>query len=120
DRISFHGGDFYDTDIPSADVVIFGNVLHDCPVEARKSLIAQAASRVPVGGTVIVYDPMVNDDRTSTDTLLLSLTMMLQSPAGNEYTPTECRSWMEEAGLTIEDTFELPGHATAVIGRKTA
>ncbi|MCP3760766.1 acetylserotonin O-methyltransferase, partial [Streptomyces sp. TBY4] len=26
DRISFHGGDFYDTDIPSADVVIFGNV----------------------------------------------------------------------------------------------
>ncbi|MFD7405450.1 methyltransferase [Streptomyces sp. NPDC059866] len=120
DRVGFHGGDFYVNDIPSADVVVFGNVLHDCPVEARKSLIAQAAERVPAGGAVIVYDPMIDDARTDADTLLMSLTMMLQSPAGNEYTAAECRSWMEEAGLDVESVFRLPAHATAVVGRKRA
>lgn len=120
DRISFHGGDFYDDPIPGADVVIFGNVLHDTPVATRKGLIAQAAARIPVGGAVIVYDPMVDDDRRDADTLLMSLTMMMQSPAGNEYTPAECRSWMEEAGLEIEEVLRLPAHATAVVGRKRA
>ncbi|MFC4499204.1 MULTISPECIES: methyltransferase [Streptomyces] len=120
DRIAFHGGDFYVNEIPGADVVIFGNVLHDTPVATRQNLIAQAYARIPVGGAVIVYDPMIDDERRVADNLLLSLTMMLQSPAGNEYTPSECRGWMEEAGLEIEDVFSLPAHVTAVVGRKTA
>ena len=118
ERMAFHGGDFYADPIPGADVVIFGNVLHDTPVGTRRDLIAQAAAAVPAGGAVIVYDPMIDDDRRDADTLLLSLTMMLQSPAGNEYTPAECRGWMEEAGLAVESVFRLPAHATAVVGRK--
>jgi 8-O-methyltransferase len=120
ERIGFHGGDFYVDAIPGADVVVFGNVLHDCPVDTRRGLIAQAYEKIPAGGAVIVYDPMVDDERREADNLLLSLTMMLQSPAGNEYTPAECRSWMEEAGFVIEAVFQLPSHATAVVGRKAA
>ncbi|WP_320783999.1 methyltransferase [Streptomyces sp. CRN 30] len=120
DRMTFHGGDFYHDEIPGADVVIFGNVLHDTPVATRKGLIAQAAARVPAGGAVIVYDPMIDDDRRDADTLLMSLTMMMQSPAGNEYTPAECRGWMEEAGLEVEEVLRLPAHGTAVVGRKRA
>ncbi|MFJ9131362.1 methyltransferase [Streptomyces sp. NPDC102340] len=120
DRISFHGGNFYQDKIPGADVVIFGNVLHDTPVATRKDLIAQAAAHIPVGGAVIVYDPMIDDDRRDTDTLLMSLTMMMQSPAGNEYTPAQCRAWMAEAGLEVEQVLQLPAHATAVVGRKRA
>ncbi|MFE4368973.1 methyltransferase [Streptomyces sp. NPDC056835] len=120
DRISFHGGDFYKDKIPGADVVIFGNVLHDTPVATRKDLIAQAAANIPAGGAVIVYDPMIDDDRRDADTLLMSLTMMMQSPAGNEYTPAQCRGWMEEAGLEVEQVLRLPAHATAVVGRKRA
>ncbi|MGP2439222.1 methyltransferase [Streptomyces sp. JW3] len=120
DRMSFHGGDFYVDPIPGADVVIFGNVLHDTPVATREGLIAQAAAHLPAGGAVIVYDPMIDDDRRDADTLLMSLTMMMQSPAGNEYTAAECRSWMTAAGLEVEQVLHLPAHATAVVGRKRA
>ncbi|KJY34224.1 methyltransferase [Streptomyces sp. NRRL S-495] len=120
DRIAFHGGDFYVDRLPTAEVVVFGNVLHDCPVDVRRGLIAQAAAGVGPGGAVIVYDPMIDDARSEIDTLLLSLTMMLQSPAGNEYTPSECAGWMREAGLEVESVFDLPAHATAVVGRRPA
>ncbi|WP_225849160.1 acetylserotonin O-methyltransferase [Streptomyces sp. HPF1205] len=120
DRLAFHGGDFHVDALPAADVLIFGNVLHDLPVGARRGLIARAARRVPPGGTVLVYDPMLDDDRTAIDNLVLSLVMMMQSPAGNEYPPAQCRSWMEEAGLRVEDVFALPAHATAVVGRRPA
>lgn len=120
DRLAFHGGDFNVDALPAADVLIFGNVLHDLPVGTRRGLIAQAARRVPPGGTVLVYDPMLDDDRTAIDNLLLSLVMMVQSPAGNEYPPAECRAWMEEAGLRVEEVLALPAHATAVVGRRPA
>ncbi|HEY5836866.1 methyltransferase [Streptomyces sp.] len=120
DRMTFHGGDFFVDRIPGADVVIFGNVLHDCPVEIRRDLIAQAAEAIPPGGAVVVYDPMIDDERRVVDNLLLSLIMMVQSPAGNEYTPADCRGWMEEAGLQVEEVLKLPAHATAVVGRKPA
>lgn len=118
DRMTFHGGDFNVDDLPEADVLVFGNVLHDLPVGTRRGLIAQAARRVPPGGAVLVYDPMLDDDRRVIDNLLLSLVMMVQSPAGNEYPPAECRTWMEEAGLRVEEVFALPAHATAVVGRR--
>lgn len=118
ERITFHGGDFDVDEIPAADLVLFGNVLHDCPVGTRQRLIAQAAGKIPPGGAVLVYDPMIDDDRRIVDNLLLSLIMMVQSPAGNEYTSTDCRGWMTAAGLEVEEVFRLPAHATAVLGRK--
>jgi 8-O-methyltransferase len=119
-RLAFHGGDFDVDDLPAADVLIFGNVLHDLPVGSRRALIAQAARRVPPGGAVVVYDPMLDDERRIVDNLLLSLAMRVQSPAGNEYRPAECRAWMREAGLEVEEVFPLPAHATAVVGRRPA
>jgi SAM-dependent methyltransferase len=120
DRLTFHGGDFDVDDIPGADVVVFGNVLHDLPVASRRALIAQAARRVPPGGAVLVYDPMLDDERQVVDNLVLSLIMSVQSPGGNEYTPAECRGWMEDAGLRVDGVFALPAHATAVVGRRPA
>lgn len=117
-RLAFHGGDFNTDPLPEADVLVFGNVLHDLPVATRRSLIAQAARRIPPGGAVVVYDPMLDDERRVMDNLVLSMIMMVQSPAGNEYTPAECRSWMEDAGLRVEEVFALPAHATAVVGRR--
>lgn len=117
-RLTFYGGDFFTDELPEADVLIFGNVLHDCPVAARRELIQRAHDVITPGGAVIVYDPMIDDERVNADNLLLSLSMMLQSPAGNEYMPAECRDWMRAAGLEDAGLISLPARATAVVGRK--
>ncbi|WP_163507008.1 methyltransferase [Fodinicola acaciae] len=118
-RIAFHPGDFFTEPVPSADVLIFGHVLHDWNPGLRKELVRKAYDALPSGGVLLVYDPMIDDERRTNDhSLITSLHMMLISPGGSEYTAADCRAMMVEAGFTETDTTQLTDVDTLVIGRK--
>ncbi|NEA55104.1 methyltransferase domain-containing protein [Streptomyces sp. SID13666] len=118
ERLRFVGADFFTADLPRADVVILGGVLHDWPMEQRATLLRKAYDAVQDGGVVIVYDTMLDDERQQADPLMLSLIMMLQSAQAAGFSPAECGSWMTEAGFIVERVVRLPALTTAVIGRK--
>jgi hypothetical protein len=44
---------------------------------------------------------MIDDGRTALDPLLGSIQMMLTVPEGRKYTASECRTWIEQAGLCV-------------------
>ena len=56
DRLTFHAGDFFKQDIPKADVVLMGHILHDWDLPTKKMLIKKAFDALPTGGALIVYD----------------------------------------------------------------
>ncbi|WP_433172907.1 methyltransferase [Actinoallomurus sp. CA-150999] len=120
DRLVFHPGDFFVDPLPEADVLIFGNALHDWSVEQRKELIKKAFNAVRPGGALLVYDPMLDSERRRLDNLLLSMYMLTSSPGGCEYTPDACADWMREAGFTSITSKPLPAKETVVIGHKAA
>lgn len=120
DRVSFIGGDFFTDPLPEVEVMIFGNVLHDWSARQRQQLIGRAYEALPPQGTLIIYDPMLNEERTSVDTLVLSLSMMLTSPGGNESPPSEYQTWVEDAGFKVEEIIPLPARSTAVVARKSS
>src|SRR4051812_38041835 len=62
-RISFHAGDFFLEAMPSADVLIMGHILHDWSLDKKRTLIRKAYEALPFGGALIVYDPIIDDDR---------------------------------------------------------
>ncbi|MGX1881798.1 methyltransferase [Streptomyces sp. NPDC055287] len=117
-QLRFVGGDFFEDELPRADVLVFGGVLHDWPDEQRARLLRKAHDAVREGGTLIVYDTMIDDGRDRADTLMLSLIMMLQSAQARGFSPAECASWMTDAGFTVERTVPLPALTTAVVGRR--
>jgi hypothetical protein len=119
-RVSFTGGDFFADPLPDVEAMTIGNVLHDWPLARRRALVERAHQALPPQGTLIVYDPMLDEQRTNLDTLVLSLSMMLTSPGGNESPPSEYRGWLEDAGFKVEETIPLPARATAMVARKTA
>ena len=119
DRLAFVGGDFFVDPLPSADVLVLGGVLHDWPVDQRRHLLRRAYEAVHDGGAVIVYDTMLDDGRAQANNLILSLIMMLQSAEATGFTPAECRSWLTEAGFTVERISPLPASNTALIARKS-
>jgi hypothetical protein len=120
DRVRYQPGDFFVDDLPAVDVMVFGNVLHDFGPTQRAELIAKAARTIPAGGAVVVYDPMLDEERSNQGNLLLSLSLLLQSPNGGEYPPSETRQAMEAAGLTVETLRPLPASTTLVVGRKAS
>ncbi|MFD9432709.1 methyltransferase [Streptomyces sp. NPDC060002] len=117
-QLRFVGADFLTAELPRADVLILGSVLHDWPMEQRAELLRKAHDAVHDGGSLVVYDTMLDDERQHADSLMLSLIMMLQSAQAGGYSPAECGAWMTDAGFTVERVVRLPALTTAVIGRK--
>lgn len=100
-RVKFIAGDFFRDPFPDTDVLVFGHILHDWSIAVRKRLIRQAYNALPPGGALIVYD-MMKDGWRENDALLpllMDLHMALVTPEGGEYTQSECRSWLQEAGF---------------------
>jgi len=119
DRVSFAGGDFFKDPLPQADVIVLGRVLHNWDLEAKKMLLDKAYQSIRTGGAVIVYDMLIDDDRrTSTTGLLSSLNMLLWTAGGFGYTATDCIGWMRSAWFAKTMVRHLPGGNSMIIGEK--
>ncbi|MGA4850153.1 methyltransferase [Streptomyces sp. G5(2025)] len=120
DRVAFAGGDFFTDPIPPADVVVLGHILHGFDTTRRRELLGRVFEAVRPGGTVLVYDRMIDDDRSDPERLLSSLHMRLVSPDGSEYRVADCRAWLLGAGFTDDDAQPLLGTHTLVTAHKEA
>jgi hypothetical protein len=118
-RVSFSPGSFFDAPIPNADVVMMGHILHDWDLPTKKLLIRKAYEALPTGGALIIYEAIIDDDRSkNTFGLLMSLNMLIETPGGFDYTGADCISWMQEAGFHSTRVEHLVGPDSMVIGIK--
>ncbi|HEY9097779.1 MAG TPA: methyltransferase [Thiobacillus sp.] len=119
ERLQFVTGDFFKDPLPSADVVVMGHILHDWNLEEKKALIGQAWGCLPPGGALIIYEAMIDDARESNaQGLLMSLTMLIETYGGFDYTAADCAGWMIEAGFQQTRKVKLTGAEAMVIGIK--
>ncbi len=118
-RVQFHPGSFFDAPIPNADVVMMGHILHDWDLEQKKMLIGKAYDAIPKGGALVVYESIIDDDRSKNAFgLLMSLNMLIETPGGFDYTGADCIGWMKEAGFHSTRVEHLVGPESMVIGIK--
>jgi O-methyltransferase/methyltransferase family protein len=118
-RVSFHAGSFFRDPLPQADVLMMGHILHDWSLEEKKLLIRKAFEALPAGGALIVYESIIDDDRSeNVFALLMSLNMLIETPAGFDYTALDCIGWMKEAGFRETRVERLLGPDSMVVGIK--
>jgi hypothetical protein len=118
-RVRFVPGSFFDMPIPKADVVMMGHILHDWDLETKKMLVSKAYEAVPSGGALIVYESIIDDDRSKNAFgLLMSLNMLIETPGGFDYTGADCTGWMQEAGFKSTRVEHLVGPESMVVGIK--
>lgn len=119
DRVSFKAGDFFKDPIPNADVIIMGHILHDWNLEQKRMLIQKAYAALPDGGAFIVYETLIDDDRSENVTgLEMSLNMLIETPGGFDFTGADCQGWMRDAGFRKTHVEHLVGPVSMVIGYK--
>ncbi|NEO16457.1 MULTISPECIES: methyltransferase [unclassified Moorena] len=118
-RLNFHGGDFFQDMLPSADVLVMGHILHDWNLEEKHLLIAKAYEALPTGGALIVYDALIDDERCQNKFgLLMSLNMLIETFGGFDYTGADCCAWMDKVGFKDTYTKPLVGAYSMAVGIK--
>jgi hypothetical protein len=118
-RLEFYPGDFFIDPLPGADVLIMGRILHNWDCSIRTMLLEKAYRATSPGGTLIVYDPLIEDERRGEPHgLLSSLNMLIETSGGSEYTAGECSSWMRGAGFREIQVEPLGDMHVAIIGTK--
>ncbi len=119
ERVAFKGGSFFTDDLPSADVLLFGHILHDWDLPTKQMLLAKAYAALPSGGAVVVYDAIIDDDRSKNAFgLMMSLNMLIETPGGFDYSGADCIGWMQAAGFRDCRVEHLVGPDSMVIGIK--
>jgi hypothetical protein len=118
-RVKFSPGSFLNQPLPKADVVMMGHILHDWNLDEKRMLVRKAYEALPEGGAFIVYESIIDDDRSANSFgLLMSLNMLLETPGGFDYTGADCAGWMKQAVFRETRVEHLVGPDSMVIGIK--
>jgi hypothetical protein len=119
ERVTFHAGDFFRDELPRADVVLMGHILHDWDLPTKQMLIRKVYDALPRDGAFIVHEALIDDDRAANAFgLLMSLNMLVETPGGFDYTGADCSGWMKAAGFRETRVEHLVGPDSMVVGIK--
>jgi hypothetical protein len=119
DRVDVVVGDFFADELPSADVITMGNILHDWDEEQKEALVAKAFRALPDGGRFIAIENVIDDARRENAFgLLMSLNMLIELPGGFDYTGAQFDTWCRRAGFSGTEIVPLAGPASAAIAYK--
>jgi hypothetical protein len=119
DRIEVISGDFFEDELPKADVITMGNILHDWNLEKKKILIGKAFDALPEGGAFIAVENLIDDARRENAFgLLMSLNMLIEFGDAFDYTAADFREWCTEAGFSRFEVIPLAGPTSAAVAYK--
>lgn len=119
DRVQTRVLDFLKDPWPSVDVITLGNILHDWGLDEKMQLIRTAHAALNQGGVLIAIENVIDDvRRQNAFGLMMSLNMLIETPAGFDYTGADFARWAREAGFRETTVLPLAGPGSAAIARK--
>lgn len=100
-RFSFLPGDCLTDDLGNGyDLIFMSNIIHSFSNEDNQRLVRRAFEALMPGGTLIIKDFILENDRSGPAfSLIFALHMLVHTPAGNTYTFEEVQSWTDAAGF---------------------
>ncbi len=119
ERVKAVGGDFFADELPRADVITMGMILHDWNLPKKKALIKKAYDALPPGGAFVVIEALIDDARRDNAFgLLMSLNMLIEFGDAFDYTGADFVGWCKEAGFRDFAKMPLAGPSSAAIAYK--
>lgn len=90
------------------DIAILGNIVHSEGETSSRRLFRRLHQALRPGGRLVVIDFVPHEDRKGpVPAMLFALNMLIHTEAGDVYTLSEYRSWLQEAGFRAVETIDL-------------
>lgn len=119
DRVKTVGGNFFENEIPKADVVVMGNILHDWDEENKIMLMKKAYEALPEGGAFVAIEGIIDDERKkNVFGMMMSLNMLIETGKGFDYTFSDFNKWAKIVGFKSTAIIPLTGPSSAAIAYK--
>lgn len=118
-RVKTQPIDFFKDEIPPADVVTMGMILHDWNLEKKMMLIRKAYDALPEGGAFVVVETIIDDARRENAFgLMMSLNMLIEFGDAFDFTGADFDKWCREVGFKRTEVIHLAGPASAGVAYK--
>jgi SAM-dependent methyltransferase len=118
DRVTFVDGDFHTTDLGAAgayDIVVYSNIAHQEGPDDNMALFSRVRSVLKPGGTLVVSDYVVDDDRSGPQyPLTFASEMLLKSRHGSTWRRADYHGWLSKSGYD-DITFQTTLSPTTLI-----
>ncbi|MFI5687599.1 methyltransferase dimerization domain-containing protein [Streptomyces sp. NPDC051636] len=119
DRFTTIDGDFHTTDFGTAqyDVAVYSHIAHQEGPESNVEVFTRLRQALKPGGTLVVNDYVVDDDRGGpVFPLIFASEMLLKTRQGSTWRRSDYRDWLVKAGF--EDvSFHAAEPGTLVVAR---
>jgi SAM-dependent methyltransferase len=120
DRFETIDGDFHDVDFGSGqyDYAVYGHIAHQEAPKDNVEIFRKFRKALKPGGTLIVNDFVLTDDRQGHPfALMFAAQMLLVSKSGNAWRQSDYRAWLTEAGFKSIEIVPTPTPATVVLAK---
>jgi acetylserotonin N-methyltransferase len=99
ERIAVMPGDFFEDELPQADLYYLGRILHDWGEERIATLLRRMFDRLPEGGAVLIGEKLLNEDGVGPLVVNMQSINMLVCTEGRERTVGGYRRLLDAAGF---------------------
>jgi len=120
DRFQNIDGDFHTADFGSGkyDFAIYAHIAHMEPPADNVATFRKFRKALKPGGTLVVNDFILNDDRTGHPfAMLFAAQMLVVTKNGFTYRKSDYRAWLNEAGFNSVEIVPTPTPATLVFAK---
>jgi len=98
------------------DVIYLTNFLHHFDAVECTGILRKCRAALTPGGLLATLEFVPNPDRvTPAVSAAFSMTMLLNTPAGDAYTFSELENMLREAGFTTNEVLQVPASAQQLI-----
>lgn len=117
ERLSFHGGNFFESVPGGADAYLLRHIIHDWDDARSTTILRNIAAAMPEHAQVILLESVIPPGNEWMFGKWLDLTMLL-IPEGRERTEDEYRALLAAAGLTLTEIIPTEGEISILVARK--
>lgn len=100
-RVEFIAGDFYEEDLPKGcDLALLSAIIHQNSPEENLKLYGKVFRALEKGGTILIRDHIMSEDRTKPPAgALFAVNMLVNTRGGDTYTFQDVKDGLENSGF---------------------
>jgi len=120
DRFTYVAGDLDSADFgQDHNVATLGHILHSEGEARSRILLNKVFEALAPGGTIVIAEFLVNEDRTGpVGSLFFAANMLVNTDEGDTFSFEEIREWLMEAGFTNPRLLEAPSPSPLILATK--